>query len=328
MKLATLRTGGRDGSLVVVSRDLSHMVPATTIAATLQAALDDWSALSPRLEELADKLEAGAAPGAVPFEVSLLDAPLPRAYAWIDGSVYLSHMDRARELRNAPMPPNLKTMPFIGERVSSHFLGPVDPLRRFSPEVGLDLEGEIAVILDDVPCNASLEVAASAIRLVTLVNDVTYRIILIEQAEAGRSPVLWAKPYPTMAPVVATPDELGDAWDGEKVMLPLRCSVNGVPLGAPDAGVDMQFTYPDLIAHSSRYRPLIAGTVLAAGTISNFDPAPGVACIAERRLLDHKAGLPLTPWLEPGDLVRIDMLDGGGKSIFGAIEQRVEALAA
>jgi fumarylacetoacetate (FAA) hydrolase len=326
MKLATLRDGTRDGALIVVNRDLTKMTPASHIAHTLQAALDDWSACEPKLRDFFDRLQRGEVEHSSAFDSSKLLAPLPRAYGWIDGTSYLSHMERARALRGAKLPDDFRKEPLMGERTPGRFFGPQEALPLLPGDIGMDIEGEIGVILDDVPLQVDRARAGSHIRLITLVNDVSLRTVLAETIKRGRSATLFAKPYPTMAPVAVTPDELGAAWDGELLKLRLHCHINGKLLGRPDGGKDASFGYPELVSYCARYKPLPAGTVLAAGTLSNYDDDAGGACIAERRMIEVKqTGSPITPYLQPGDELRIEMLDPQGKSIFGAIQQRVEA---
>ena len=327
MKLATLRDGTRDGALMVVNRELTQMASATHVTPTLQAALDDWAAVEIRLRTLFEQLQAGRIEHAVAFDPTQLAAPLPRAFGWIDGTSYLAHMERARALRGAKLPDAFGKEPLMGERISGRFLGARDPLPLLPGDIGMDIEGEIGVILDDVAVQTKSEHAGRHIRLITLVNDVSLRTVLAETIKRGRSATLFAKPYPTMAPVAVTPDELGEAWDGELLKLPLHCYINGKLLAAPDGGKDASFTYPELISYCASYKPLPSGTVLAAGTLSNYDDDVGGACIAERRMIETKrTGSPVTPYLQPGDELKIEMLDHAGKSIFGAIQQRVEAV--
>lgn len=323
MKLATLRQGTRDGTLMVVNRALTMMTSAAHIARNMQAALDDWDVIAPALQSLFEALESGQASDAVPFDAELLSAPLPRAFGWIDGTSYLSHMERARALRGATLPDDFSKEPLMGERVSV-FLGGRDPIPLMAGDVGMDIEGEVGVILDDVPIGADEAEASRHIRLITLINDVSLRTILADTVKRGRSATLFAKPYPTMAPVAVTPDELGEAWDGQLLKLPLRCHINGNFLAAPDGGQGASFSFPQLVSYCATYKPLPAGTVLAAGTLSNYDDDLGGACIAERRLIEQKrTGAPITPYLNVGDEIDIDMLDHGGASIFGGIRQTV-----
>lgn len=325
MRLATVRNGAPDGELILVDRTQRWTVSASPIALNLQDALDRWEQVLAPLQSLGDRLDAGNCPEAQPFDIARLDAPLPRAYAWLDGTSYLSHMARARELRGVTMPSDFSEEPLMGERIGL-FLGPRDPLPLLPGDMGMDIEGEIAVITGAVPVGASIEQARAAIRMVTLVNDISLRTILADTIKRGRSATLAAKPWPTMAPVAITPDALGDLWDGNLLRARMHCHVNGTPLASPDAAVEASFTFPELVAYCARYRPLPCGTVLAAGTISNADDAVGGACIAERRCIEQRhSGAPVTPYLEVGHDLRIDMFDADGVSIFGAIAQTVVA---
>lgn len=324
MKLATLRTDSRDGRLIVVSRDLKRAASAEHIAPTLQAALDNWPVAGPKLEKFHEQLESGSVAAAFELDFARLAAPLPRAYAWIDSSVYLNHMELARSLRGVKPPDGYKDEPTFANGVCHTFLGAHDPLPMPPGDVGLDIEGEIAAILDDVPARTPRDKAAGHIRLFTLINDATLRTVFAAQIAKGYSNY-HGKLLVSMSPVAVTPDELGAAWDGAKISLPLECHINDHLLGRPDAGVDMNFDFPTIVSKASTMRPLPAGTVLGSGTVSNRDRAAGSACIAERRMIetmDH--GKPLTAYLKPGDVVRIEMRDAQGRSIFGPIRQPVK----
>jgi fumarylacetoacetate (FAA) hydrolase len=323
MKLGSLKEGGRDGTLVIVSRDLSRAVRATGIAPTLQAALDDWERTAPRLNALAEDLEAGRAAGAFPLDPTLLAAPLPRAYEFVDGSAYLPHVERVRRARGAEVPKSFYTDPLMYQATSAGFLGPCDDIVVVSEDYGIDLEAEVVVVTDDVPMAVTPEAAAHHIQLVGLVNDVSLRNLIPDELAKGFG-FLQSKPRSALSPVFVTPDELGEAWRGSKLHLPLVSHVNGEWFGAPEAGVDMQFSFADLIAHAAKTRPLSAGTLVGSGTIANHDETRGVSCIAERRTLEVlRDGKASTPFLRFGDRVRIEMLDRAGRSIFGAIDQRV-----
>lgn len=325
MKLATLRTGARDGVLVVVSGDLARAVRADGIAATLQDALDDWAAAAPRLARLAEALEAGSAAAAFDLEVENLAAPLPRAFQWCDGSAYLSHAELVRKARGAEMPESLYSDPLIYQGGGDHMLGARDPIVMIDPDFGLDLEGEIAVVTDDVPLGVSPDEAVGHIKLVTILNDISLRNLMPSEL-AKQFGFFQSKPPTAFAPVMVTPDELGAAWDGRRLHLDLVCHVNDELLGRPNGGVDMNFDFADLIAHASKTRPLGAGTIIGSGTVSNRDPAAGAACIQERRMIEKiESGEFRTPHLAVGDTVRIDMLDADGRTIFGCIDQRVVA---
>ncbi|MEO3386237.1 fumarylacetoacetate hydrolase family protein [Mesorhizobium sp. CAU 1741] len=333
MKLATLKNGTRDGKLVVVSRDLTRYTDASFLVPTLQAALDDWRRLLPHLEALAESLEHGSVP-AERFHEHDAHSPLPRAYQWADGSAYVNHVELVRKARDAEMPSTFWTDPLMYQGGSDSFLGPRDPIVMADEAWGIDMEGEIAVIVDDVPAGASVDKARDAIRLVMLVNDVSLRGLIPGELAKGFG-FFQSKPSSAFSPVAVTPDELGEAWDGGKLHLPLLVDFNGKPFGRADAGVDMTFDFPTLIAHAARTRPLVAGSIVGSGTVSNkLDGGPGkpvdqggvgYSCIAEIRTIETiEQGGPKTPFMRFGDVVRIEMKDKAGHSIFGAIEQTVE----
>ncbi len=323
MKLATLRNGSRDGQLVVVSRDLTQCVAATPVAPTLQSALDDWTAAAPQLDALYQALNAGRATSVQPFEVAQAMAPLPRAYQWCDGSAYLSHAELVRKARKAEMPDFLYHDPLMYQGGSDTFCGARDDILVADEAWGIDLEAEVAVITGDVPMGATLEEARAAIRLVTIVNDVSLRNLIPHELAKGFG-FFQSKPSTAFAPVCITPDELAPHWDGGKLCLPLHSVVNGVELGHPDAGKDMDFEFPALITHATRTRALAAGTVIGSGTVSNRDLAAGSSCLAERRMLETIATAGAsTPFLRFGDQVEIDMRDRDGQSLFGKIAQTV-----
>lgn len=327
MKLGSLKAGGRDGTLVVVSRDLSRAVRAEAIAATLQAALDDWSQAEPRLRALAAALEAGTAEGAFALDAQALAAPLPRAYEFLDGSAYLPHVERVRRARGAEVPASFYHDPLMYQATSAGFHGPRDPVLVPSEDFGIDLEAEIVVVTDDVPMGVPPAQAAAHLRLVGLVNDVSLRNLIPDELAKGFG-FLQSKPRSALSPVFVTPDELGDAWRGSKLHLPLVTHVNGAWFGAPEAGEDMQFDFAQLVAHAARTRPLTAGTLVGSGTIANHDTSRGASCFAERRVVEAlRDGSPSTPFMAFGDVVRIEMFDRDGASIFGAIEQRIERAA-
>ena len=327
MKLATLRRGGRDGVLVVVSRDLSRAVSAGEVAPPLQAALDDWARVAPALSRLAASLERGERADAVRFDPAEAAAPLPRAYGWVDASAYVNHIELVRKARGVPMPPSFWTEPIMYQGGSDTFLGCRDPIP-VGDEAGwgADFEAEVAVIVDDVPLGATRTIAQDAIRLVVILNDVSLRGLIPDELAKGFG-FIHGKPSTAFAPVAVTPDELGEAWDGTKVHLPLAVDLNGERFGAPNAGIDMTFDFPALIAHASTTRALGAGTIVGAGTVSNRDRSAGYCCIAERRVIETlDEGAPRTSFLRFGDVVRIEMRGTDGSSVFGAIEQRVVPL--
>jgi fumarylacetoacetate (FAA) hydrolase len=334
MKLATLKDGTRDGRLVVVSRDLrsASLLPA---ARHLQAALDDWRSVAPHLQELTDKLNAGRVRDTLEFRPQDCHAPLPRAYQWADGSAYVNHVELVRKARGAEMPATFWTDPLMYQGGSDAFLGPCDPIRVAQEEWGIDFEAEVAVIVDDVPMGASVVVAAAAIRLVVLVNDVSLRNLIPNELAKGFG-FFQSKPSSALSPCAVTPDELGAAWKDGKLHLPLSVQVNGSPFGKANAGVDMTFDFPTLVAHAAKTRPLCAGSLIGSGTVSNKSPdggpgkpiadgGSGYSCLAELRTVETLAGgSAKTPFLKFGDRVRIEMLDGQGSNLFGAIDQVVE----
>jgi fumarylacetoacetate (FAA) hydrolase len=326
MKLASLKAG-RDGRLVVVARDLSRCAPAAAIAPTLQAALERWAETAPELQALAEDLEAGRAAGQ-PFDQAACAAPLPRAYQWLDGSAYVTHVELVRTARGAELPESFWTDPLMYQGASDGFVGPRDPIEASGEGWGIDLEAEVAVITDDVPMGTPAAHAGEHIKLLMLVNDVSARALIPGELAKGFG-FVHGKPASAFSPVAVTPDELGDAWQGHKVHLPLLSYVNGAPLGRPDAGVDMTFDFAQLIAHAAKTRHLAAGTIVGSGTVANDaareeGASVGSSCLAERRMLETLwYGAPKTAWLRFGDRVRIEMLDGEGRSIFGAIEQEV-----
>jgi len=323
MKLASLKEGGRDGTLVVVSRDLTRAVRAGAVASTLQAALDDWHVAAPRLNALSEDLNEGRADGAFPLDIARLAAPLPRAYEFVDGSAYLPHVERVRKARGAEVPESFYTDPLMYQATSAGFLGPRDPVVVSSESFGIDLEAEVLVVTDDVPMGVTPAQAASHIQLVGLVNDVSLRGLIPGELAKGFG-FLQAKPRSALSPVFVTPDELGDAWRDEKLHLPMRTWINGAWFGEAECGVDMQFDFSQLVAHAAKTRPLTAGTLVGSGTIANQDTSKGASCLAEQRTVETlRDGKAVTPFLSFGDTVRIDVTDGAGASIFGSIEQKI-----
>ena len=323
MKLASLKSG-RDGQLLVVSRDLATAIVATDVASTLQAALDNWTSAAPALEELYASLNAGTAAGCFEFDPAQCDAPLPRAYHWADGSAYVTHVELVRKARGAELPESFWTDPLIYMGASDAFIGPRDDIEVESEEWGIDFEAEVVVITDDVPAGVSTERASDHIRLIGLVNDVSLRNLI--PAELGKQFGFYqSKPWTSFTPVLVTPDELGSAWDGAKLSLPLRATLNQTLIGAPNAGVDMTFGFPTLISHCAKSRSLMTGTVIGSGTVSNVGSKDGSCCLAEVRCLEILAnGSPTTPFMSFGDRIEIEMIDDNGLSIFGKIDQRVK----
>ncbi|GAB2185121.1 fumarylacetoacetate hydrolase family protein [Roseibium sp. LAB1] len=333
MKLATLKDGSRDGKLVVVNDRLTFCTDASHIAPTLQAALDDWEQVAPKLKLLAESLSHEAVPTLRFHEHDAL-SPLPRAYQWADGSAYVNHVELVRKARGAKMPESFWTDPLMYQGGSDTFLAPRDPISMRDEAWGIDMEGEIAVVTGDVPMGVSADEARDHILLVLLVNDVSLRGLI--PAELGKGfGFFQSKPSSAFSPVAVTPEELGDTWKGGKLHLPLHVDLNGEPFGRANAGIDMTFDFGQLIAHAAKTRPLGAGTIIGSGTVSNkLDGGPGkpvaeggvgYSCVAEIRMIETiNTGEAKTPFLKFGDTVRIEMLDTEGHSIFGAIEQTVQ----
>ncbi|QPR90029.1 fumarylacetoacetate hydrolase family protein [Aeromonas hydrophila] len=323
MKLATLNNGKRDGALVVVSRDLSRAVRVPQLAATLQAALDEWAELAPKLTAVYQQLNDGACADAFPFDETACLSPLPRAYQWADGSAYVNHVELVRKARGAEMPASFWHDPLIYQGGSDSFLPPRGTIPMGSEEWGIDFESEIAVITDDVPMGTSPQAAAGHIKLLMLVNDVSLRNLIPGELAKGFG-FFQSKPSSSFSPLAITPDELGDDWRDGKVHLPLETHLNGALFGAPDAGVDMTFNFYELIAHAAKTRPLGAGCIIGSGTVSNYDRSRGSSCLAELRMLEIiESGQATTPFLRFGDTVSIAMQDRNGMSLFGTILQRV-----
>jgi fumarylacetoacetate (FAA) hydrolase len=323
MKLASLKTGGRDGSLILVSRDLKKAVKAEHIVPTFREAIEDWNKYSPELQKLSDALNAGAAKDTFAFDTTKLAAPLPRAFQWCDGSAYLHHAELVRKARGAELTPELYNEPMLYQGGSDYFLGPNDNIEAISEAHGIDLEAEVAVITDDVPMAVSAEDARKHIRLILLVNDVSLRNLIPQELAKGFG-FFVSKPPTAFSPVAVTPDELGSAWDGRKVSLPIVSHINGNLFGKPNAGVDLYFDFPRLISYAATTRPLRAGTIVGSGTVSNRDLSTGSSCIQEKRMLEKiQFGEVRTNHLKFGDRVRIEMFNEKGESVFGAIDQQV-----
>ncbi len=330
MKLASLKDG-RDGRLVVVSRDLQRYLPATGVAATLQAALDDWPNARPALEAIAARVDAGEGDT---FNQADCASPLPRAYQWADGSAYVNHVELVRKARGAEMPATFWTDPLMYQGGSDSFIGPRDNIPMADEAWGIDFEAEIVVVTDDVPMGVSPEAALDRIQLVMLVNDVSLRNLIPGELAKGFG-FFQSKPSSAFSPVAVTPDELGDAWREGRLHLPLLSVLNGEPFGKPDAGVDMTFHFGQLVAHAAKTRPLGAGCIIGSGTISNklgdgpgkpiADGGVGYSCIAEIRTIETiNNGAPSTSFMKFGDRIRIEMNDASGASIFGTIDQAIE----
>jgi fumarylacetoacetate (FAA) hydrolase len=325
MKLATLRDGSRDGQLVVVSRDLTIAHHASHIASRLQQALDDWGFIAPQLNDLYVTLNEGRARHAFAFDPAQCLAPLPRAYQWADGSAYVNHVELVRRARGAEMPQSFWTDPLMYQGGSDDLLGPMEDIVCADEAWGIDFEAEVAVVTDDVPMGTAAAAAGAHVRLVMLVNDVSLRNLIPAELAKGFG-FFQSKPATAFSPVAVTPDELGEAWDGRKLNLPLVVHWNGERVGSAHAGTDMVFDFPQLIAHAARTRNLRAGSIVGSGTVSNKDASRGYSCIAEKRALEMIAdSKPSTEFMKYGDRVRIEMFDGAGRSIFGAIDQTVAA---
>ena len=328
MKLATLKDGSRDGQLAVVSRDLSRVHFATGIAGTMQRLLDDWNFLSPQLEDLYATLNDGKARHAFDFDPRRCMAPLPRAFQWVDGSAYLNHVELVRKARGAEMPASFFDDPLMYQGGSDDFLGPCDDAVFASTDWGIDFEAELAVVTGDVPMGTTPTAALEGVRLLMLVNDWSLRQLIPAELAKGFG-FLQSKPATAFGPVAATPDELGDAWQGGRVHLALESRWNGRRVGLTDAGPEMSFHFGQLIAHVAKTRRLRAGSIVGSGTVSNKDWSHGWSCIAEQRAIETiQGGAPQTAFMQFGDTIRIEVLGRDGLSVFGAIEQRVAAPSA
>ena len=335
MKLASFNDGSRDGRLVVVSKDLTRCCAAGYIAPTLQAALDDWARIAPKLEALYTDVEHQAVPCERFHEREAL-SPLPRAFQWADGSAYINHVELVRRARGAEVPASFYTDPLMYQGGSDGFLAPHQDIPLGDPAWGMDMEGEIACVTDDVPMGVSAAEAAGHIKLLMLVNDVSLRGLIPGELAKGFG-FFQSKPASAFSPVAVTPDELGEAWQGNVIHLPLMVDYNGEAFGRANAGVDATFSLADLVAHAAKTRCLGAGSIIGSGTVSNQGPGGdpgkpvseggrGYSCIAEIRMIEQIArGAAATPFMQPGDTVRMEMRDAQGHSIFGAIEQTVVA---
>jgi len=335
MKLATLKRGGRDGTLVVVNRALTHCRAVPAISRTLQQALDDWETCEPQLRQAYEALNSGAFSDAQTFDPAQCHSPLPRAYQWADGSAYVNHVELVRRARGAELPPEFWTDPLMYQGGSDSFVGPRDPVLALSEDWGIDLEAEVAVVTADVPMGATAAQCAKAVRLLMLVNDVSLRNLIPGELAKGFG-FFQSKPASAFSPVAITPDELGDSWIDTRVHRPLTVHLNGALFGQPDAGTDMVFNFAQLIAHAAKTRELSAGSIIGSGTVSNKQGGlqgssiahggVGYCCIAEVRMYETiEGGKPQTPYLRFGDTVRIEMTDAQGQSLFGAIAQTVQA---
>ena len=321
MKLASLKSG-RDGRLVVVNKALNRCVSVIEIAPTLQAALDNWATCEPRLRETYLALEENQISSET-YDPATCASPLPRAFHWVDGSAYVNHVELVRKARNAEIPDSFWSDPLVYQGGSDTFLAPQEDIKITDEAWGIDFEAEVAVIVDDVPMGVSEEDAAQHIQLLMLVNDVSLRNLI--PGELSKSFGFYqSKPSSSFSPVAVTPDDLGEAWSDGKLHLPLRVTLNEELIGEPNAGIDMTFNFPRLIAHVAKSRALCAGTIIGSGTVSNVDRSSGSCCLAEVRMLEIIAdGKPKTEFMKFGDCVKIEMCDAQGKSIFGEIKQTV-----
>ncbi len=323
MKLASYKDGSRDGQLVVVSRDLSMAHYANGIATRLQQVLDDWGFLSPQLEDLYVSLNHGRARHAFPFDPAMCMAPLPRAYQWADGSAFINHVELVRKARNAEVPESFYTDPLMYQGGSDDFLGPCDDIVVPSEKMGIDFEAEVAVVTADVPMGATADEALEGIRLLMLANDVSLRNLIPPELAKGFG-FFQSKPATAFSPVAVTLDEVGGAWKGGRLHLPLQSTWNGKRVGLCDAGPEMTFHFGQLIAHICKTRNVRAGSIIGSGTVSNKDWARGYSCVAEKRAIETiEHGEPKTEFMKFGDTIRIEMKGIDGQTVFGAIDQAV-----
>lgn len=334
MKLATIKNNTRDGQLAVVSKDLSRAVTVSDIASTMQSAIDNWAEVSDKLKAVYNELNSGSVEAAFEFNAADCESPLPRAYQWADGSAYVNHVELVRKARGAEMPESFWTDPLMYQGGSDDFIGPCDDILLPSDEWGIDFEGEVAIVTDDVPMGIAAEEAGQHIKLLMLVNDVSLRGLIPGELAKGFG-FFQSKPASAFSPVAVTPDELGDAWQGNKVHLPLLTNYNHAEFGKPQAGEDMTFNFAELVAHAAKSRNLGAGAIIGSGTVSNkqgtefgtaiSEGGVGYSCIAEVRMIETiRDGKPATSFMKFGDHVKMEMLDAEGQSIFGAIEQVVK----
>jgi len=325
MKLASLKEGGRDGTLIVVNRQLTHYATVNNIAPTLQYAIENWQTVHSDLSCCYEKLNQSQIP-AFPLSTTALASPLPRAYQWLDGSAYLSHVQRVRKARNAEMPPSFLHDPLMYQGSSDDFIGPNNPIYAADESWGIDFEAEVAIITDDVPTGIPVEQADAHIKLIMLVNDVSLRHLIPAELAKGFG-FLHGKPSSAFSPVAVTPDELGKAWQNSKLHLPLITHLNNHLFGQPNAGDDMQFNFSQLIHHAAKTRKLTAGTIIGSGTVSNKDVNAGCSCLAEKRVLEIiDSGHATTPFMQFGDTIHIEMFNEQNQSIFGKIDQTVKKL--
>ena len=324
MKLGSISDNSRDGCPVLVDRGLRYMIPVNNVINNWQLAIENWSVVSPKLEKIYEKLDKGLAEGASPYDRSKLSAPFPRAYQWLDGSAYVTHVELLRKARGVELPANFWLDPLMYQGGSDHFLGPCEPIKIKDIDWGVDFEGELAVVVDDVPLGISENKAAQHIKLIMLVNDISLRNLIPDELNKGFG-FVHGKPPSAFGPLAITPDTIGQSWKDGKVHLPLLIKLNGKKVGFANAGVDMTFSFPELVAHAAKTRRLRAGTIIGSGTISNSDQQHGYSCIAEIRMIEIiNEGAPHTPFLQYGDKITMEMLASDGQSIFGSLEQTVE----
>lgn len=325
MKLASLNVvSSRDGELCVVNRGLTHTVRVPEIAKTMQQALDQWAVVEPKLRAVYQQLNENKLAHAFSFDPKQCCSPLPRAYQWADGSAYVNHVELVRKARGVELPPNFWTDPLMYQGGSDAFIGPYEPILVADEAYGIDFEAEVAVITDDVPMGTHQQQAQDHIKLLMLVNDVSLRNLIPDELAKGFG-FFHSKPASSFSPVAITPDELEESWESSKVHLPLMSHLNNEMFGQPNAGIDMTFSFAQLIAHAAKTRRLSAGTIIGSGTVSNVDRSKGSACIAEKRMLEIIAhGKPSTPFMKYGDRIRIEMFNKQGDSLFGAIDQVVQ----
>jgi fumarylacetoacetate (FAA) hydrolase len=327
MKLATYKDASRDGQLVVVSRDLSTAHYATGIANKLQQVLDDWRFMAPQLRDLYEQLNSGKARHAFPFDPACCMAPLPRAYQWVSGAAFISHVERLNQASSAKLPKSGYAEPMLRQGGSDRFSGPCDDVAMASEASGIDFEAQIAVITGDVPMGASPEDALDGVRLLMLANDVSLRKLMADEQAKGAG-FLQSKPLTAFSPVAITPDEVGDDWRQGRLHLTLQTTWNGRKVGLCDAGADMTFHFGRLISQLCKTRPLGAGSIVGSGAVSNADWSHGYSCIAEKRAVETADnGKPSTRFMKFGDSLRIEAKGKNGQSVFGAIDQKITTLA-
>ena len=323
MKLGSLKGMGRDGALVLVNEDLTKIKSVTDVAPTFQSAIENWTTIEPQLMEINRGLNSGVVVGSMRYDPNVMAAPLPRAYQWLDGSAYVNHVELVRRARGASIPDSFWIDPLMYQGGSDNFLGPMDPIYIKDESWGADFEGELAVIVDDVPLGVSPQEALKHIKFLTLLNDISLRNLIPEELGKGFG-FVHGKPPTSFAPVAVTVNSLGKYWRDGKLHLPLLVHLNRRKVGWVNAGIDMTFDFSSLVAHAAKTRPLGAGTIIGSGTVSNADQSHGYSCIAEIRMIETiNNGSPETPFMQYGDRIELDIQDDEGRSIFGSIDQHV-----